>query len=67
MLQCRERPRLTLEARHPVGLVGEDFGNDLQGDVAPKTRVAGAIHLPHAAGPERPDDNVGAQTGSGRE
>ena len=39
----------------------------LDRDLASEPRVAGAIHLAHAAGAERGDDLVGAEAGTGGE
>ncbi len=50
MIQRREELRLALEARQPIGIAGEEVGQDLERDVAPEPRVAGAKHLSHAAG-----------------
>src|SRR5687768_12228868 len=44
--------RFTREAREAIG-VDQMIGKDLQRDVAPELRVAGAIDLAHAARPER--------------
>ena len=57
--------RLALEAREALGVLRERGGQRLDRDVAPEPRVAGAIHLAHAARAERRDDLVGAEAGAG--
>ena len=52
VIQRRERLRLAGEARHPLGVRGEQIRQDLDGDVAVEPRVAGAEHFAHAAGTE---------------
>ncbi len=65
MIQRREQLRFALEAGQPIGIAGEEVGQDLERDVAPEPRVAGAIDLSHAAGAERGDDLIGAQFRAG--
>ena len=65
MIQGREELRLALEAGQAVGIASEEVGQDLERDVAPEPRVAGAKHLSHATGAERGDDLVGAQFRAG--
>ena len=61
MVQPRDRARLAVEALAQLRARGEMRGQDLDGDVAVETRVAGAIDLAHAAGAERGDDFVGTE------
>ena len=51
MRQRRDRARLALEARQGVGVGGHRRRDDLDRDVAPQPRVAGAIDLPHPPAP----------------
>ena len=64
MAQARQQLGLALEARQPLRVEGEEFGQRLDGDVAPQPRVAGAVHHPHAAGAGGADDLIGADLGS---
>ena len=50
-----------------VAVVDEVLGQHLDRDVALEARVARAVHLAHAAGAERRQDLVRAETGPGRE
>ena len=52
MIQRREGLRFAREPREPFGVAREELGQDLDRDVAIQLRVAGAIHLAHAAGAE---------------
>ena len=66
----RERgdgPRLGLEAPPHLGIGGDVRRHDLDGDVAIEPRVARAIHLAHAAGPDGFDDLVLGEARAGRE
>jgi hypothetical protein len=47
-----------LEACLAVGVVGEWFGQDFDGDLAAQAYIAGAIHLSHAARTEGSDNLV---------
>ena len=49
------------------GIAGERVGQDLQRDVAIELRVAGPIHLPHAAFADLRGDFVDAEAGAGSE
>ena len=57
--------RLLLEPPQPLGIGRERGGKHLDGDLASETRVVGTIDLAHAAGAERSDDFVRAETRSG--
>jgi hypothetical protein len=50
-----------------LGLPSELLGKRLEGDLAVERRVAGAVHLAHAAGPEPGDNLVWADARSGWE
>ena len=49
MIQRREHLRFALEPREPIRIGRERLRQDLERDVAIQPRVAGAIHLAHAA------------------
>ena len=65
MVQRGEQLRLALEAGEAVWIDSEEFGQDLQRDVAIEPRVARAIHLAHATRADQGDDFVGAEPGAG--
>jgi hypothetical protein len=67
MRERRHRLGLPLEPRERGRVSSECLGQDLDRDVAIQLRVAGPIHLAHAACPERREDFVGAQAGAGHE
>ena len=56
-----------LETHQPVVVEREAFRQDLQGDVARKSRVASAVHLAHAAGSDQGDNLVGTDGVASRE
>ena len=57
--------RFALESRDAFGVSREHLGQDLDSDVAIEPRVACAIHLAHAAGPEGGEDLVRAEASAG--
>src|SRR6266545_1247806 len=61
MIQVRDRPRLALEP------VAEPLTAHFDGDSSSQTRVAGAIHLAHAARAQQSLDLVRSQTRSSGE
>jgi len=61
VIERGEQLRLALEPRQALGIRREHLGQDLQGDVAPEARIAGAIHLAHAAGTDRTDHFIDAE------
>ena len=67
MAQSCERPGLPLEARDPLLVLGEPFGQHLDRHFALELGVARPVHLAHAAGAERRDDLVGAESSAGFE
>ena len=67
MVERREHLRLAREARDALGVAGEALREDLQRDVAPELGVSRAIHLAHAASPERAGDRIRPEPGSGRQ
>lgn len=56
-----------LEAGQPFGVIGEQLREDLHGDLTPEARVAGAVHLPHAARAKRCDNLVRPKPAGGCE
>ncbi len=58
---------LVLEAAPALGIGGRVLGEDLEGDVALETGVAGAVNLAHPPGPEGAQDLVGTETAARRE
>ena len=58
MIERGKHLRLALEARQPLGIGREGLRQDLQRDVAIEPRIAGAIHLTHAAGTDTTDHFV---------
>ena len=64
MVEPSDRPCLVLEPGQPPGIAGERFGQHLECYVTPEPRVLRAIHLAHAARPERREDLVGAEAGT---
>ena len=61
MSEAGDRARLAFEALAHVVAPVKRRGQDLDGDDAVEAGITGAIHLPHAAGPERRDDFVRAE------
>ena len=65
MIQRGQDLRFTLEAREPVGIEGEDVGEDFQRDIAIELRVSRAIDLAHAARAKRGNDFVRPESSAG--
>ena len=63
----RDGARLLLEAAQAVRVRRQVAGQDLDRDVAPEARVAGAVDLSHAARTEGRDDLVRTETHAGTE
>jgi len=53
MRECRERPRLALEALAKLTIVSQIRGEGLDGHLAAKPDIAGAVHLSHPARAEQ--------------
>ena len=67
MIERREHLRLALEARQPIGIVGEGPGSrTLIATSRSSLRVARAIDLAHSPGAEGRDDLVRAEAAAGR-
>ena len=64
--QGGERLGFAFEARQPLRVCGEEFGEDLDGDVAIEPRVARAIDLAHTTGAKGRDNGVRTKAGPGR-
>jgi hypothetical protein len=67
VVECARGLGFVLEAAQALRVFGETARQHLDRHVACEPRVAGAVDLAHAAGPERAEDLIGAQTGSLRE
>ena len=65
MIRRVERLGLALKTGDALRVGDEGVGQDLDRHVAPEFRVAGAIHLAHAAGAERRQDLVRAKACAG--
>ena len=67
MIQRGEQLRFALKRASRSGSLRERVGQNLERDVALQSRVAGAIHLAHAARAERRNDFVRAESSAGIE
>jgi hypothetical protein len=67
VIQARDGPGLALEARVDLGVLTQVLRQDLDGDIATEARVARPVDFAHAAGPERRENFVGPETGTGSE
>src|SRR5262245_13509844 len=67
MIQRGERPRLLLETGASLGVVGDEVGEDFDGDLTPELRVVRTVHLTHSAGTEQGLDTERPQLAAGRE
>ena len=67
MGELRDRAGFTIEAFAELPIGRERLRNDFDRDRAIEPRVAGFVHLAHAAGPEGGDDLVRAEAGAGSE
>src|SRR5438552_7373449 len=59
--------RFLLEASQTVGVLGEGFWQDFDGDLATQAGVPRAVHLTHPARAQRCDDLVRTEFSSGTE
>ena len=57
--------RFALEARHTLGIGGQRFGQNLDGDIAMEPGIPGAIHLAHAARTKGGHDLVVRESSAG--
>ncbi len=64
MIELRERPRVALEALAELRVAGKGIAQELERDDAAEARVAGLVHLAHAAEADRRLDFVRAETSS---
>ena len=64
MVERRQHLGFAFEAREPLAIGCEVFGQHLDGDVALELRIPGAIDLPHAASAERRDHLVRTNAGT---
>ena len=67
MIQRGERLRFPLETHQAIGSGGEEFGQDLQRNIATEPGVACLVDLAHAARAERGEDFVRAKACAGSE
>jgi hypothetical protein len=63
VIEAGDAARLAFEPRQAVRIGGERRRQDLDRDLPSEPGVAGAPNFTHAAGPERGDDFVGAESG----
>jgi len=61
MIERSKDLRLASKSAEPLGVGDEQLRQDLDGDVPIQFRIARAIHLAHAAGPEGRQHFVGAE------
>ena len=64
VIQRREHLRFPLEAREPIRIARDRFGQDFDRDIAIQLRVSGSIHFAHAAGADGGQDLVRAEPSS---
>ena len=62
VIERREHLSFALEAREPIGIARERFGQDFDGDVAIQLRIARAIDLAHAARADLAGDFIWAES-----
>jgi hypothetical protein len=62
MIEGSEHLRFALESRDAIRIERERFRQHLDGDFAAELRIARAIDLAHATGPERADDFIRSET-----
>ncbi len=67
MIQGGERLCLAREPRQAIVIAGKSLVQDLDRHIATQRGVAGAVDLAHAARPERGQDHVRTEAGTGGE
>ena len=67
MIQRRGGARFALEPRQPVAVLGKRRGDDLDGNVTCKARIARPVDLAHAAGAKGGHDRVRSEPSAGRQ
>ena len=67
MIERGEHFGFTLESRESFVIQGDGGRQDLDGDVAPEPRIAGAIDLAHASRAELRDHFIRAEPGTSRQ
>ena len=67
MIDRSRRASFLLEAPKSIRILGERRRQNLDRDVAGDARIARPVDLPHPARPERSDDLVVTDTGTGSE
>src|SRR5215471_1958053 len=58
MIELPRGTRFLLEPAHPSGIGVDGIVNHLDGDVATKAWIAGAVHLAHTSGAEPANDLI---------
>ena len=61
MVQRGEDLGFTLEPGQAFRVIGEEVGQDFEGDIAPDLRILGPIDLAHAALADEGGDFIGAE------
>jgi len=67
MIERRDGARLVFESSSAAGVDGEFLGQHLDRNDAIKARIACLVYLTHAAGPNQPENLVGAKANAGHE
>ena len=67
VVERRRKPRLLLEPRATLGVCGDAFGQDLDGNATVQARVRCLVHRTHAALADGADDLVVAEPVPGLE
>jgi hypothetical protein len=65
MIERRQHLRLTFEARQSIRVVGQEFGQDLDRDVAMELGVSRSIDLAHPASSQQRENFISAETIAG--
>ena len=65
MIEGGQRLRFTREPRQAFHVAGDRLWQDLDGDLSIQPGIARAIHFAHAAGADRGEDLVRADSGAG--
>jgi hypothetical protein len=64
MIQACQDLRLTLEPRHPAGVLGKLLRQHLERHLAAELFIGGSPNLPHPAGAKRRSDAVLGNSGA---
>src|SRR5580700_556486 len=66
MIEGRQHASFALEASESIGVMAEDARQDLQRDVAPKSRVSRAVDVAHTARAKKRSHDVTAPSLAGQ-